>query len=135
MAAQRSFRNLFVASVATLSIAMSSLVAVAVFGGETEDYVTNIENGDLDGNDKRNLTDVIRLINYLFHGGPPPVPARCEFLSDDTDTSDSADSETPSTMVENGDLNGDGSINITDVINYANWLFSAGEEPVELGCE
>ena len=90
----------------------------------------SLENGDLDGNGTRNVTDVIRILNYLFQGGPPPMPAFCL-----TRGASGQETENVPTTVRNGDLDGNGSINITDVILLVNWLFLGGEAPVPLLCD
>jgi hypothetical protein len=58
---------------------------------------------NLDGN--VNVTDVVRLIQYLFKGGPSPNP------------------------IEVADVNLDGRISITDVIVLVNYLFKGGPKP------
>ena len=85
-----------------------------------------LENGDMDGNGNRNITDAVRLLNYLFSGGEPPVHAMCELTGSRT--------EVP-TVVENGDIDGSGSTNITDAIHFMSWLFAGGDAPVALGCD
>jgi hypothetical protein len=64
--------------------------------------------GDVNGNGVINSTDVVYLINYLFIGGPAPVP-----------------------YLETGDTNCDGLINVTDVVYLINYLFIGGPPP---GC-
>ena len=87
--------------------------------------VAVLENGDMDGDGARNITDVIRLLNYLYSGGEPPVQAMCELTGS---------SVFVPTEVENGDVDGSGSINITDAMRFVNWLFAGEEAPVPLGC-
>ena len=36
------------------------------------------ENGDVNGDSHINITDPIYLLNYLFSGGPSPVPLRAD---------------------------------------------------------
>ena len=68
-----------------------------------------VENpGDANGDGIINSADVVYLINYLFKGGPPPVP------------------------LEAGDVNCDGVINSADVVYLINYLFKGGPSPV--GC-
>ena len=95
--------------------------------------VTTLENGDLDGDGSRNITDAVRMVNYLFSGGPPPVPAVCEVF--ESGSSDKDPIFSVPTEVQNGDVDGNGSVNITDVIRFVQWLFAAGDEPVSLGCD
>jgi hypothetical protein len=59
----------------------------------------------LEDYDSYDVSDVVYLINYLFLGGPPPVP------------------------FEHGDVNHDGALNISDVIFLINYLFKAGPPP------
>jgi C1A family cysteine protease len=63
--------------------------------------------GDVNGDSKISVSDVVYIINYLFKGGPVPVPQ------------------------EAGDANCDGPINVSDVIYLINYLFKGGPEP---GC-
>jgi hypothetical protein len=64
------------------------------------------ETGDANGDGIINSADVVYLINYLFKGGPPPVP------------------------LEAGDANGDGIVNSADVVYLINYLFKGGPPPV-----
>jgi parallel beta-helix repeat protein len=66
--------------------------------------------GDANNDDIINVVDVVYLINYLFIGGPAPVPMKCV-----------------------GDVNGDGIVNISDVVYLINYLFIHGPAPVA-GC-
>jgi hypothetical protein len=61
--------------------------------------------GDADGDGQISISDVIYLVNYLFIGGPEPMP------------------------FEAGDATGDGEVNISDVIYLVNYLFSGGPPP------
>ena len=63
--------------------------------------------GDFNGDGKLTVSDVIYLINYLFRGGPPPLPP------------------------EIGDVNHDAKITVSDVIYLINYLFKGGPPP---GC-
>jgi M6 family metalloprotease-like protein len=62
--------------------------------------------GDANGDKKLSVSDVVYLINYLFKGGPPPVP---ESLI--------------------GNVNCDGSISVSDVVYLINYLFKGGPPP------
>jgi hypothetical protein len=74
-----------------------------------------LENGDINGDWSIDLSDPIYLFNYLFTGGPAPVPLAClpEF-----------------TAAQNGDANGDGSIDLSDGIRILGWLFNESPPPV-----
>jgi len=61
--------------------------------------------GDANGDGLINASDVVYLINYLFKGGPAPVP------------------------LEAGDVNCDGIINSADVVYLINYLFKGGPPP------
>ena len=123
-----------------VSVAILALFTAAVFaeneGAQDEEdrgarLVTSPQNGDMDGDGSRNVTDAVRMLNYLFAGGPPPVPAVCEvFESGSSDPIFSVPTE-----VQNGDVDGNGSMDITDVIRFIDWLFAGGDEPVPLGCD
>ena len=63
--------------------------------------------GDANNDQKLNVSDVIYLINYLFKGGPTPIP------------------------LEAGDANCDSNTNVSDVIYLINYLFKGGPAP---GC-
>ena len=125
-----------------VSVAILALFTAAVFaeneGAQDEEdrgarLVTSPQNGDMDGNGSRNITDAVRMLNYLFAGGPPPVPAVCEVFESGSSEKDPIYSVP--TEAQNGDVDGNGSINITDVIRFMQWLFAAGDEPVSLGCD
>jgi agmatine/peptidylarginine deiminase len=62
--------------------------------------------GDANNDGIINVADVVYLINYLFIGGPAPVPMKCV-----------------------GDVNGDGIVNISDVVYLINYLFINGPAP------
>ena len=112
----------------TLLITALAILPGAVFMQDGP-FVTDIENGDIDGDGSRNITDIIGLVNYLFAGGAPPVQAYCSF-SDQTVGTMRWEPETI-----NGDLDNSGAIDITDVIYMVNWLFSGGSEPQPLECD
>lgn len=61
--------------------------------------------GDVTGDGVINSADIIYLINYLYKGGPAPVP------------------------YESGDCNGDGTIDSADVVCLLNYLFKGGPPP------
>ena len=62
--------------------------------------------GDASGDGNINSADIVRLINYLFVGGPQPWPALCI-----------------------GDVNTDGYVNSADVGYLINYLFVGGPAP------
>ena len=64
---------------------------------------------DANKDTKRNLGDVIFLVNYLFKGGVPPVPKA------------------------RGDVNADCKVNLADIIFLVNFLFKGGPQP-QIGC-
>jgi hypothetical protein len=63
--------------------------------------------GDCNGDGTINVSDVVYLINYLFIGGPAPVPLAA------------------------GDVNCDRIVNVSDVVYLINYLFIGGPPP---GC-
>ena len=67
--------------------------------------VTFVQRGDANGDAVINVSDVVYLINYLFIGGPEPIP------------------------MEAGDLNCDGLINVSDVVYLINYLYIGGPPP------
>lgn len=69
-------------------------------------YVPACIKGDVNGDGKIQLNDVIYICNYLFKGGPPPWPIKlC------------------------ADVNCDGVVNLADVIYLANYLLKGGPPP------
>ena len=100
----------------------------------------SIENGDIDGNGALEITDVIRLVGYLYLGGQAPVPSYCEVESSGPAPSAPADDSLFGTLIvvstaSNGDIDGNGSLDVTDVVRLAQYLFLGGSQPVEIGCE
>ena len=65
----------------------------------------SFKRGDVNGDGKIDVVDVVYLINYLFNDGPPPCPK------------------------EAGDANCDGSVNVIDVVYLINYLFGGGPPP------
>jgi hypothetical protein len=61
--------------------------------------------GDVNTDEKPTVSDVVFLINYLFKGGPAPVP------------------------VYLGDVNCDGKTTVSDVVYLINYLFKGGPAP------
>lgn len=67
--------------------------------------VQSFIRGDVNADGIINSSDVVYLINYLFIGGPEPIP------------------------FESGDANSDGIINSADVVYLINYLFENGPPP------
>lgn len=68
-------------------------------------YSLSVFHGDANADGSINSADVIYLMNYLFIGGPEPIP------------------------LEAGDVNGDRIINSADVVYLINYLFVSGPPP------
>lgn len=62
--------------------------------------------GDANGDAKLTVADAIYLINYLFKGGPLPIPG-----------------------LWTGDVNCDGKVTVADVVYLINYLFKGGPSP------
>jgi hypothetical protein len=75
-------------------------------GGSGPTYICGDANDDGDVN----VADVVYLINYIFKGGPEPVPQLCV-----------------------GDVNDDGDVNVADCVYLISYIFKGGPEPIE-GC-
>jgi hypothetical protein len=72
----------------------------------TVDYTAyNHLRGDANGDEKKTVSDVVFLINYLFKGGPAPDPVLL------------------------GDVNCDGKTTVSDVVYLINYLFKGGPAP------
>lgn len=67
--------------------------------------------GDANNDGLVTLPDVVYLINYLFKGGPPPVPVACI-----------------------GDANGYGEVSITDIVYLIGYTLRNGSPPVDDCC-
>jgi hypothetical protein len=61
--------------------------------------------GDANSDGKISVSDVVYMINYLFKGGPPPVP------------------------LESADINCDRKLDVSDVVYLINYLFKGGPPP------
>lgn len=75
-----------------------------------------VENGDVNGDLARDLSDAVSLLGHLFLGGLAPVELR------------SCGTEPP--LTRNGDANGDGALDVSDPIYLLGWLFIGGPPPV-----
>ncbi|MCK5127716.1 MAG: M6 family metalloprotease domain-containing protein [candidate division Zixibacteria bacterium] len=65
---------------------------------------------DANGDGAVNVGDAAYIVNYIFRGGPPPIP------------------------IEAGEANGDCNVNIGDAVYLINYIFKSGPPPVN-GCE
>ncbi len=61
--------------------------------------------GDANGDATVNVSDAVRIINYVFVGGEAPLPLAC------------------------GDANGDGTVNVSDAVRIINYVFVGGDAP------
>lgn len=68
--------------------------------------VLAVKHGDANNDGQRNVTDAVYIINYIFGGGPIPVP---EQLTGDTDCS--------------------GQVSISDAVYIINYVFAGGPAP------
>jgi hypothetical protein len=62
--------------------------------------------GDVNGDGVVNVGDALYILNYLFKGGPAPIPSLCV-----------------------GDVNNDDMVNVGDALYILNWLFKGGPPP------
>lgn len=69
------------------------------------------KRGDPNGNGQITLPDIIYLTNYVFKGGPAPVPEKCD-----------------------GDANNDNLVSIADIIYLVNYVFKDGPPPSPTTC-
>jgi hypothetical protein len=87
------------------------VTGVSYGSGTDDDYATikysQFLCGDVNGDGKVTVSDVISLINYLFKGGPPPVSLTAS------------------------DVNCDGKVTVSDVIYLINYLFKGGPQPCQ----
>jgi uncharacterized repeat protein (TIGR01451 family) len=67
--------------------------------------VRSFLRGDSNKDGKITVADIVYLINYLFKGGPTPVP------------------------IQSGDVNCDGKTTVSDVVYLINYLFKGGPPP------
>jgi hypothetical protein len=63
--------------------------------------------GDADRSGGVDIDDVVYLINYIFGGGPAPIP------------------------IESGDTDCSGDTDIDDVVYLINFIFAGGPEPCD----
>ena len=115
---KRPFHGLIPASLVTVIVLLA--VPSLVFAG-TSTSLAN-ENCDVNGDQSRDVSDAIYLLNWNFvSDSPPPVLFSCE---DPLVVSN----------VENGDCNGDGFRDISDAVFILLWLFNSQSEPVVAIC-
>jgi hypothetical protein len=75
-----------------------------------------LDNGDVNGDLARDVSDPIYLLAHLFLGGPEAAPlAHCG-------------AQAP--LVRNGDANGDGNLDVSDPIRLLGWLFDSAPAPL-----
>jgi hypothetical protein len=74
--------------------------------GDLSFYSGGYTLGDIDNSGEITSADVIRLVNFVFRGGPPPQPVR-----------------------RSGDINCDGPVTAPDIILLVNYVFKGGAEP------
>lgn len=70
-------------------------------------YSASVLHGDANANGSINTADAVYIINYLFIGGPEPIP------------------------LEAGDVNCDGNVNTADVVYLNNYLYIGGPPPCD----
>ena len=66
--------------------------------------------GDVNSNHAVDITDAVRLVNYLFKSGDAP--------------------QCPEPYTGCADANGDGEITISDVVYLVNYVFKSGSDPI-----
>ncbi|OGC78076.1 MAG: hypothetical protein A2Z27_03920 [candidate division Zixibacteria bacterium RBG_16_50_21] len=97
-------------------------------------------DGDINGDGDVNLEDVIYLVNYVFHDGPPGNPEAVGDINGDCFIT-VADiiylsnyilkgGNPPVPWCLPGDVNHDGQVNLADIIYYINYLLLSGQAPV-----
>ena len=96
------------------SVLLGGLVAAEE---RTSSGLPVVENGDVNGDDVRNVSDAVYLLRYLFTGGPAPVP-----IAGGRELAPG----------ENGDVNGDGTVDPRDAIYLLTSLFTGGPAPVRV---
>ena len=74
-----------------------------------------LDNGDTNGDLSLDLLDGVYLLDYIFLGGPEPVPIACGLGAE---------------VIQNGDVNGDGELDLTDPVRILEHLIGGGPAPV-----
>lgn len=88
-----------------------TIIVTVIAGGQTtilnqKPVVTYYRCGDANGDLAINVGDAVYMIQYIFRGGPAPVPSAA------------------------GDANGDGKLGIGDAVYVINYIFKGGPAPV-----
>jgi len=97
-----------------MAVGLDSAGHIIISGTSRNDFLTIMYTesafiyGDANYDGEITVSDVIYIINYLFKGGPPPVPE-----------------------LASGDANCNGEVTVSDVIYIINYLFKGGPAP---GC-
>jgi len=96
-----------------ITAAFAAAVSTGAYAFEPLGYA--LDNGDVNGDHDRDLSDAIFLLSHLFAGSAAPVElARCgPFVP----------------VVPNGDSNGDRELDVSDPVHLLAWLFTSGPEP------
>ena len=71
----------------------------------------NAECGDVNYYQGRDISDLVYMVEYMFGGGPQPMPMWCL-----------------------GDVNCDGALDISDITYFVNWMFGGGPPPCDWCC-
>jgi hypothetical protein len=87
-------------------IGIQSSENYSIWGGWTYTALEVAARGDVNEDGLIDISDVIYLLNYLFRGGPAPVPLIA------------------------GDFNCDGLVDLGDLISILNYLFRSGPPPL-----
>ncbi len=87
--------------------------AQGLLAGENVGFA--LDNGDMNGDLVRDLSDGVYLLSHLYRGGPGPVPLA--FCGSEV------------TPVANGDTNADSSIDLSDAVHLMRWLFVGSQGP------
>jgi len=77
------------------------------YGWQGYVHTASFRHGDDNADGKVTVSDVVYEINYLFKGGPPPLP------------------------LETGDVNCDNKPTVSDVVYLINYLFKGGPLPCD----
>ncbi len=79
------------------------------FGAGRQAYLVRVDHdflcGDMDGNGKYQVSDVVYTVAYIFGGGKPPYP------------------------LKSGDFDCSGSVNMSDAVAMIAWMFGGGSPP------
>lgn len=100
------------------------------------------QEGDLNGDNRVDLADIVYLVNFLFEDGPPPNPLAAGDLNGDCFITLSDlihlinyiynNGAPPTFRCLPGDFNYDGYVNLPDVIFAVNYILRSGEAPRSL---